>query len=105
MTGPNKTSPQQDAVAKPKWRYWVGLAIFVISYPIFYGTLFVAPFLALSVSQTTALISLAAAISYGLWLLSLPLLGQEIFDARKKRYAVWRRFWRLQRGRDNNDLG
>jgi hypothetical protein len=100
MTKTNKNKQQPEEPSNSKWRYWLGLALFILSYPVLYGTLFAAPFLTLTVKEKALMISVAAAVSYALWALSLPLLGREIFDVLKRRYAVWRRVRRLRRNRN-----
>jgi len=103
VTRSRKTKQQPDAAPNFKWRYRLGLVLFIMSYPLLYGTLVAAPFLDMTVKQKALMVSIGGAVSYGLWMLSLPLLGREVFEVLKKKYAVWRRFRRLQRGRNGGE--
>ncbi len=100
MTKSNKNEQKPEEPSDSKWRYWLGLALFILSYPVLYGTIIAVPFLTLTVKDKALIVSVAAMVSYALWAMSLPLLGREIFEVLKKRYAVWRRVRRLRANRN-----
>ena len=88
---------KQNPPPKQSWRYRLGLGLFVASFPLFYGTIIVVPFLGLSTARSALVMSVLLALFYAMWLLSLPLLGREGFDALKAKYRGW---WRLWKRRD-----
>jgi len=103
VTRSRKNKQQPDAAPNSKWRNRLGLVLFIMSYPFLYGPLVAAPFLDMPVKQKALMVSAGGAVSFGLWLLSLPLLGRDVFEVLKKKYAIWRRFRRLQRGRNGGE--
>lgn len=90
------------------WRHRLGLVLFFACFPLFYVTPVVVPFLGYTAAQSVMIIAVTMVAIYGIWLLSIPLLGWEGFKELRHRYFGWlekylgaldiRKYWR-ERGR------
>ena len=92
-----KKSPKQF---KFRWRHRLGLILFFACYPVFYATPLVVPFLGFSTARSVVIIAVAMAVNYGIWLLSIPLLGLDGFKALRQKYFGWldfRKYWKTKR--------
>ena len=84
-----------------RWRHRLGLILFFACYPLFYATPFVVPFLGFSTAKSVVIIAVALAVNYGVWLLSIPLLGLDGFKALRHKYLGWmdvRKYWKAKSG-------
>jgi len=89
-----KKSPKQIEL---RWRHRLGMILFFVCYPVFYATPFVVPFLGFSTARTVTIIAVAMAVNYGIWMLSIPLLGWEGFKVLRHKYFGWldvRKYWK-----------
>ena len=71
------------------WRYNLGLALFIIPFPIFFLTPIVIPSLDLPATQTASLIGGILVSVEIIWFASIPLLGKEGFQALKSKAFGW----------------
>lgn len=74
---------------KKGWRYRIGMALFIIPFPLFFATPIVVPMMGLSATETTALIGGILLVIEVVWFASIPLLGKEGFDALKSKAFGW----------------
>ena len=83
-----------------RWRHRLGLILFFACFPLFYAVPFVVPFLGFPAARSVVIIAVTMAVIYGIWLLSIPLLGREGFKALRHKYFGWldvRKYWKAKR--------
>ena len=84
-----------------RWCHRLGLILFFACFPLFYAVPFVVPFLGFPAARSVVIIAVALAVNYGVWLLSIPLLGLDGFKALRHKYLGWmdvRKYWKAKSG-------
>lgn len=79
----------EDTSTSKGWKYKLGLALFIIPFPIFFLTPIVIPMLDLSAAHTTSIIGGILIGVEVIWLASIPLLGKEGFWELKQKAFGW----------------
>jgi hypothetical protein len=82
-----------------RWRHRLGMILFFACYPLFYAIPFVVPFLGFSAARSVVIIAMPMAAVYGIWLLSIPLLGMDGFRILRHKYFGWlnfRKWWKTR---------